>query len=278
MNNGLIFDIRRFSVHDGPGIRTTLFFKGCPLSCWWCHNPESQDTCPEKTIRTRIISEERFEKPEITGRFMTVDEVMDEVLPDQLFYEESGGGVTFSGGEPLMQEVFLTELLQACKQQGLHTVLDTSGYASPDIIAKVAPYVDLFLYDLKLMDHALHKKYTGVSNKSILANLSKLFRTGKKIIFRFPVIPGITDTTENIRLLKEFIVSLTNRQTNNQELSSGGDIFEIHLLPYHSMAREKYRRFSKSNRLPGLPDLLKEDLIPLKQEFESMGGKVVLGG
>ncbi len=209
---------------------------------------------------------------------MTVDEVMDEVLPDQLFYEESGGGVTFSGGEPLMQEVFLTELLQACRQQGLHTVLDTSGYASTDIITKVAPYVDLFLYDLKLMNNALHKKYTGVSNESILSNLSMLSRTGEKIIFRFPVIPGITDTTENIRSLKEFIVSLTYRQTNNQGVSSGGDIFEIHLLPYHSMAREKYRRFSKSNRLPGIPDLLKEDLIPLKQEFESIGGKVVLGG
>jgi len=209
---------------------------------------------------------------------MTTDEVMAEIIPDRMFYEESGGGATFSGGEPLMQEAFLTKLLQACKQQGLHTAIDTSGYASRETIDKVIPFTDLFLYDLKLLNDSLHKKYTGVSNRSILSNLSLILQSRKKVIFRFPVIPGITDTTENIDLLKKFMGSLAHGMTNNPADPSGGPAFEIHLLPYHSMARDKYRRFKKSNKLQGLPDVSKEALIPLKQQLESIGGKVVLGG
>jgi pyruvate formate lyase activating enzyme len=288
-------------VHDGPGIRTTVFFKGCPLSCWWCHNPESQDFKSEKSIRNLILSGERFERSETTGKLMSVDEVMFEVLKDQLFYDESGGGVTFSGGEPLMQEMFLLDLLKACKQKGLHTTLDTSGYAPKKVLENIAEHVDLFLYDLKIIDNTLHKKYTGVSNRSILENLKFLYRTGKNVIIRFPVIPGITDTTENINNMKEFITNHQIPTSSNFQIPTSSNLqiptssnlqiptssnfqiskfsnFQISLLPYHSMAREKYRRFSKINKLKDLPDLKKDELLPLKREFESIGGKVSLGG
>jgi len=266
---GLIFEVRRFCVNDGPGIRTTVFFKGCPLSCWWCHNPESQDFKSETSIRNLILAGERFQRTEITGTFMSVDEVLKEIAQDQMFYDESGGGVTVSGGEPLMQGPFLSGLLKACKQKGIHTALDTSGYAAPGTFDSIADLPDLFLYDLKLMDSELHKHYTGVSNQSILRNLAALFKKKKNVILRVPIIPGITDTPENIRLMKDFIRSLTTGSMMQTE---------IHLLPYHSLAKEKYMRFCKQNKLEELPDLKKEDLIPLKAEFESIGGMVSIGG
>jgi len=269
VNKGLIFDIRRFTVHDGPGIRTTIFFKGCPLKCWWCHNPESQDFKSEESIRKLILSGKRFERSETTGKFMSENEVMFEVLQDQLFYDESGGGVTFSGGEPLMQEPFLHDLLKTCKQKGLHTAVDTSGYAHRSIIEKIADHVDLFLYDLKMINNALHRKYTGVSNRSILENLKFLYSTGKNVMIRFPVIPGITDTTENINDMKEFITNLQIPKFSN---------FQISLLPYHTIARGKYHRFNKINKFQHLSPMKKEELEPLKQEFEKAGLLVKLGG
>jgi len=272
VNKGLIFDIRRFTVHDGPGIRTTVFFKGCPLSCWWCHNPESQDFKSEKSIKNLVVSGESFKTTETTGKFMTVDEVMDEVLKDQVFYDESGGGVTISGGEPMMQEPFLYALLQAARSNGIHTTLDTSGYATPEAMKHVARLVDLFLYDIKIMDKAMHRKYTGVTNKTILENLKTLYASGKKIILRFPVVPGITDTPENILQIKSLINTLPH-----PKIPTSSDL-HIHLLPYHSMAREKYRRFCKSNKLAGLPDMKQEDLMSLKKEFEEAGFTVKIGG
>lgn len=294
MIKGLIFDIRRFTVHDGPGIRTTVFFKGCPLSCWWCHNPESQDFKSEKSIRNLVLEGMKFKHTETTGNFMTVDEVMAEVERDRIFYEESGGGMTFSGGEPMMQESFLFALLHAAKSKGIHTALDTSGYANPKAMQHIAPLVDLFLYDLKIMDDTLHRKYTGVSNKMILENLKFLYGSGKQVILRFPVIPGITDTPENIGQIKEFISTshispLTTHDsplptphspltTPHSPLPTHDSPLTIHLLPYHSIAKEKYRRFCKTNQLEGVHDLSKEDLLPLVKEFEQLGLQVFTGG
>lgn len=202
---------------------------------------------------------------------MTVEEVMAEVEKDHVFYDESGGGVTFSGGEPMMQEPFLYALLRAAKGKGLHTALDTSGYASPKAMQHIAPFADLFLYDIKIVDDGLHRKFTGVSNKTILENLKFLFDSGKQIILRFPVVPGITDTPENIREIKSVINRLQSHRVTESHL-------QINLLPYHSIAKEKYRRFCKINKLEGMPDLKKESLVTLQQEFEQMGLRVVMGG
>ncbi len=269
MNKGLIFDIRRFSVHDGPGIRTTVFFKGCPLSCWWCHNPESRDIRPEQSTKHLALDGRTFEREETTGRWMSVAEVMQEILQDRIFYDESGGGVTFSGGEPMLQVDFLFKLLKACRNEGIHTTLDTSGFSSIASIEKISDWVDLFLYDLKIINEEKHQKYTGVSNKMIIENLRFLYISGKNVILRFPVVPGITDTAENINDMKEVTTHLQIFKSSNLQIS---------LLPYHSMAREKYHRFCKSNILEGIPDLKSADLLPLKAEFESIGLVVTIGG
>lgn len=278
MTKGLVFEIRRFCVHDGPGIRTTLFFKGCPLSCWWCHNPESQDFKPEISVKKLALSGNLFEKTETTGSFMTVNEVMAVIERDRIFYDESNGGVTFSGGEPLMQERFLKELLIRCKQKKLHTAIDTSGYASPTTFDRVSRLADLFLYDLKLAEDALHRKYTGVSNRLILRNLEALIKSGKAVMLRFPVVPGITDTEENVFETKAIINSLIRlRKLHNSQMGEQ-NILQINLLPYHSMAREKYRRFCKTNLLNEIPDLSVDQLLPLKKEFETLEIPVHLGG
>ncbi|MEI7982733.1 MAG: glycyl-radical enzyme activating protein [Bacteroidota bacterium] len=277
MNRGLIFDIRRFSVNDGPGIRTTVFFKGCPLSCWWCHNPESRDFQPETSTKHLISGGKTFDHEEITGKWMTVAEVLEEVLKDRIFYDESGGGVTLSGGEPLLQEAFLVELLKACRQEGLHMALDTSGYSDNLSFTLISGWVDLFLYDLKMINDEKHLEYTGVSNKPILENLRFLYRTGKNVILRYPVIPGITDTIENVNDMKELISHLQIPKSSNPQIVKSPD-FQISLLPFHSLGKEKYRRFSKTNKLSALSDLKKEDLHLLKRAFEAIGGTVHLGG
>ncbi len=264
---GLVFDIRRFCVHDGPGIRTTVFFKGCPLSCWWCHNPESRDVSPETSVRHLSLDGKALDRAEITGKWMTVDEVMTELEQDRIFYEESSGGVTFSGGEPMLQESFLAELLKACRQRGFHTTLDTSGYATREAMEHTASLADLVLFDLKIMNNELHRKYTGVSNQVILGNLKYLHQAGKNLILRVPVIPGITDIPENITGMIAFLAN-----------DLPAPLPPLSLLPYHSLAKEKYRRFSKPNQLQHLPDLIPEDLLPLKKQFEDLGMKVSIGG
>jgi pyruvate formate lyase activating enzyme len=266
-NEGLVFDIRRFSVHDGPGIRTTVFLKGCPLSCWWCHNPESQEVKSEETIKNYKLSDKLFQQTEITGKFMSVAEVMQEVIRDQVFYEESKGGVTFSGGEPLMQESFLRDLLKSSKSLGLHTALDTSGYATLQAIQYIAPWVDLFLFDVKIINDQLHQQYTGVSNVTILANLRYLVQNRFKVILRFPVIPGITDTMENISYLKELLKSLLPLHP-----------ITIDLLPYHDSARNKYCRLERKNKLPDLRTMKPENLLMIAKEIELTGIQVRLGG
>jgi pyruvate formate lyase activating enzyme len=271
VTKGLIFDIRRFSVHDGPGIRTTIFFKGCPLSCWWCHNPESRLKEPEISIKSIRLDGKIYRHKETTGQEMTVREVIREIEKDRIFFDESTGGVTLSGGEPMFQTEFLLELLNELKQQGYHIALDTCGFAEHTEFKKILPYVDLFLFDIKLIDDNEHIKYTGVSNQQILKNLHLLFENQKKVIIRFPIIPGITDSTENINAIKSFLINSLIHQFINSPI-------EIHLLPYHSIAKKKYQRFLFENKMADMKDMRKEDLIQLKREFEESGFSVKIGG
>ncbi len=284
---GLIFDIRRFSVHDGPGIRTTVFMKGCPLSCLWCHNPESRRFRPEVTLKRRTLDDRDVSKPQTTGTWIESSDLIREITRDRIFFEESGGGVTFSGGEPLFQAGFLATVLKVCRAEGIHTAVDTSGYAPGDTLLNIASLTDLFLFDLKLLDRGEHKKFTGVSNKRIKENLKALFSSGKQIQLRFPVIPGITDTRANIEALIDFITKelrpvMTipkSPATTNGSLSTGiiTDPIRISLLPYHSAAREKYRRLNQANPLEHLPDLKPEALVPLQKELELAGLSVNIG-
>jgi len=201
---------------------------------------------------------------------MEVDEVLRELRMDKLFYEESSGGVTFSGGESLMQHEFLLELLKACKMNGLHSAIDTSGFANPKIVKKLIPYTDLFLYDLKLMNEDDHIRFTGVSNKLILENLIYLSSEEKQLLIRIPVIPGITDTKKNISEMKEFLAHLKKENKTTPA-------FKISLLPYHSIAKNKYARFHMENKTEQLKDLTMDSLIPLKNDFEMEGFNVKIG-
>jgi pyruvate formate lyase activating enzyme len=265
--SGLIFNIMRFSLHDGPGIRTTVFLKGCPLRCSWCHNPESQLREPEvihfeeRCIRcgdcvracsygALHLDQQLIHDPDLcqrcgecvnacsiaarqlAGRWMTVPDVLAEVLKDQVFFDESGGDVTVSGGEPLMQAAFVEALLAACRTRRIRTVLDTCGYADSNAIRQVSENVDLFLYDLKLMDCERHQHFTGVKNDLILRNLKMLAGHGRAVIVRVPIIPGVNDDRGNIDALSEFLSPLSLR--------------EIDLLPYHRIGSDKYHRLHLS--------------------------------
>ena len=263
--NGTIFDIKHFAVHDGPGIRQTVFFKGCPLNCWWCHNPESQDINSEKFVRVTKLDEKEFKKEVTVGYKITTEELFKIISGDQVFFEESGGGVTFSGGEPLMQTDFLYKIAKLCKQNNIHTCIDTTGFASEKVIKKITEVTDLFLYDIKLIDNELHKKYTGVPIGKILNNLKWLDQNNKKVILRFPVIPGVTNTERNISEIKSFTKSLKN-------------INQIDLLPYHNISNGKYTRFKKENKMGNTLPLSDTEMKSLKAEFESIGFIVGIGG
>ncbi|MFP4469159.1 MAG: glycyl-radical enzyme activating protein [Bacteroidales bacterium] len=262
---GIVFDIKRFAIHDGPGIRTTVFLKGCPLRCWWCHNPESQELQSEEDVKQVMVDGVRFEKKESIGKQMTVEEVMQVIDKEAVFYTESGGGVTFSGGEPMVQHGFLLELLKACKTGGYHTAVDTCGHASPGHFKMIIPFTDLFLFDLKLINSEGHLKYTGQNNRLILENLDLLLQSERKVTIRIPVIPGINDGEEEINA---FIGHLEKRKS----------IREIHLLPYHAMAKNKYTRFAKDNKLNGLKSMEREELEGMKKRYEEHGFSVKIGG
>lgn len=293
MTKGIVFDIKRFAVHDGPGIRTTIFLKGCPLSCWWCHNPESRDGAPQKTSRHLTLDGNLFEKQEVTGYETDVNTLVCQAESDRIFFEESGGGVTLSGGEPLYQPEFCTELLQALKEKGIHTSLDTTGYTSDEIFNGAIPFTDLFLYDLKLMNEEEHVKYTGVSNSLILQNLKQLFHYGKEVIIRIPVIPGITDNEMNIQTIISFLQSNTGNQSHpdsafptmvHSKLTlpiKGGNTScppDIHLLPYHTVAKNKYRRFRMEEKMGETKPSQPQTLSALKISFEAAGFHVQIEG
>lgn len=297
---GTIFNIQRFSVNDGPGIRTTVFLKGCPLSCAWCHNPESQfpdrqvlykenrclhcgacaEICPQHAI---YMNETVYTDPEscvccgtcleycyaeareIAGQEKTVDELLREIEKDRAFFEESGGGVTLSGGEPLLQPEFIRSVLKECKQRGIHTVLDTCGYAEWSMLETIRPFVDLFLFDLKIMDDARHIKFTGVSNAIILENLKRLSKHGQKIIIRIPIIPGITDDHENLIAMSEFVKNLPGSH-------------KIELLPYHPVAKDKYARLQRPYALENLARPGDEEMVTIKQLLQQFDFEVSSGG
>lgn len=244
---GLIFNIQRFSIHDGPGIRTTVFLKGCNLKCAWCHNPESQS--PKKEIlfyadncarcgRCENIPVEDADficfngARELCGKEMTAQEVLSVVTKDRAFYENSGGGVTFSGGECMLQLDLLTEMLKMCKEKGIHTAVDTAGHIPFESFEKILPYTDLFLYDIKIFDSQKHKQYVGVGNELIFENLKKLFERNAKIWIRIPVIPEVNDSIEEMKKIKEFVLSY-------------GTPEKVELLPYHAMGENKYHAIGK---------------------------------
>ena len=261
-----IFDIKRFAVHDGPGIRTTVFLKGCPLRCAWCHNPESQAMEPVSVDITRKVNGTSVPGKKIYGERMEVDQLMEKVLRDVHFYEESMGGVTFSGGEPLMQADGLVQLLEASKSHGLHTCIDTSGYANWEQFERILPFTDLFLYDLKNMDPELHLKYTGVDNGPILSNADKLLEQGARVIFRIPVIPGINTKTSEVEGMIAFLKERAEMMT------------EVHLLPYHRIAGNKYRRLHMKEHFADVVEPDQQMMHQLKEEFKRTGLEVIIGG
>jgi pyruvate formate lyase activating enzyme len=267
-----VFDVRRYSIHDGPGIRTAVFLKGCPLSCLWCHNPEGQapgfelmhresrcircgacvQTCRQDAIawtddgpvtdRSRCAACGECEDACVAdarqrvGRRVTVEEVVAEVERDRPFYEESGGGVTLTGGEPLFQDAFAAALLEALTLRGIHTALDTCGAASWHAFERVRSHVDLFLYDVKLVDEERHRRFTGASNRLVLANLNALVTLGHRVRLRVPIIPGYTDDDANLKDIADLAASLPR-------------LDGIDLLPYHAAGAEKYGRLGRAYAL-----------------------------
>lgn len=263
---GIIFDIKRFAVHDGPGIRTTVFLKGCPLSCTWCHNPESINVAICEVPKTVRIGNKNFTETETVGCEMSMESLMKELEKEKIFMDESGGGVTFSGGEPILQHNFLNEALLACKNAGMHTAVDTSGYVRWEILEKTARFTDLFLYDIKMMDDTKHQEFTGVSNKIILENLRNLSAMGKNIQVRIPCVPNVTSTDENIAQTIDFLNTLVHKPD------------EVNLLPYHNTASHKYERFGIKNQFEGTKSVMKNELESVKMQFVNSGFNAKIGG
>lgn len=264
---GLIFSIKRYAIHDGPGIRVTFFMKGCPLDCWWCHNPEGKATGQVTTERIDRVGEREFRSEELVGKEYTPEEVLAKAERDRVFMEHSGGGVTFSGGEPLMQPRFLTESLSLLRNAGFHTTVDTSGYADPDVMRSVMQYTSLFLYDIKLLDPDAHRKYTGVDNSLIISNLDMLLEEGAEVILRIPVIPGVTADREFMEQVRLFI-----------ESRRGGRISGINLLPYHKTGISKYRRFGLPDRMETYSQISNGHLDDYISILQPLGIHVKKGG
>jgi len=261
----LVFDLKRYAVHDGPGIRTTVFLKGCPLRCWWCHNPESQSFSSEKIDREDKLGELRMISQQELGKKYSPKQLINELEKDSLFFDESGGGVTFSGGEPMSQIDFLDEALTECKRMEFHTVVDTSAHVSTSSFEKIKDKVNLFLFDLKHMDSSKHKEYIGVGNELILDNLKYLLKAGKKIIIRYPMIPKINDSIDNISSMIGFLRMYAPQ-------------VEINILPYHRIGKDKYKRFNIENKMPDIPSLSSKDCEWVKELFESAGFRTKIGG
>jgi len=297
---GVVGNIQKFSIHDGPGIRSTLFIKGCPLICAWCHNPESisfevqtiwqQDrclgcgdclsACPAQALRINESDIARDKSicrncgecaeacPALAwkrhGYRRGTAEVITDILKDRAFYESSGGGVTLSGGEPLCQPEFSLEALSLLKYQGIHAALDTSGHASWEILERFVPLTDLFLYDIKHLDTVKHRQYMGVDNDLILSNLEKLASRAKEIWVRIPIVPGVNDDEEHILAVGDLIKRL--------------GIKRVHLLPYHGLAENKYRKLDMTYTLGSLEPPSAEKMQQLHNILQEQHLEVHIGG
>lgn len=246
---GKIFNIQKFSINDGPGIRTTVFFKGCPLSCRWCSNPESQN-------RNAAIADAMADET-YCGREVTVEEVMAEVRKDMPFYEESGGGMTLSGGEVLQQMDFAIALIEAARAENIHVAVETTGYTSPERFRRFAPLPDLYLFDFKHYDREMHHQGTGVYNDIILENLRVAVATGREVIARIPVIPG-------------FNTGLLRARGMAQALVDAG-VRTVHLLPFHQFGEKKYEELGVPYEYKGVKQLHPEVLGRYRQEFVDRG-------
>ncbi|MFX1570184.1 MAG: glycyl-radical enzyme activating protein [Promethearchaeota archaeon] len=298
---GIIFDIQNYAIYDGPGIRTLIFLKGCPLKCVWCQNPESQkltpqisyfeekcvkcatciNACPNNALqlhKNKIVRNEELcttcgtcvevcpnQVMEMVGKEILVEELVEIVIRDKPFFDNSGGGVTISGGEPTMQIRFLLEILKILKEKGIHTAIETCGYFNDDILEELTKYVDLFLFDIKHIDSLTHKEYTGVANDKILANFSALYLKigNERIIPRIPVIPGVNTDEDTIRSIASFL--------NN--LNYNGP---IHLMPYNKLAKTKYEKVGMGNLYRDMDELSEEDLQNITRIFQQYSYHVVI--
>lgn len=300
MHTGLVFNIQKYSIHDGPGIRTTVFLKGCPLRCQWCHNPESRTAGPElswsesRCVRCgqcwEVCRQAAAVRPdsaevdrqrcircgmcvavcptgarELVGRQRTVQEVMAEILQDRIFYDESGGGVTLSGGEPLMQPEFAHQLLAMCRAEGLHTALDTCGYGRREDVLALADVTDLFLYDVKILDDDRHRQYTGVSNAVILENLMALCEVRANVWIRVPVVPAFNDDVRDVEATAAWVASL-------------GNIRQLYLLPYHALGTNKAERLGLVPPTAPTAGPADDHLEALAERARAYGLVVQIGG
>lgn len=297
---GIVFDIQRFSLHDGPGIRTIVFLKGCPLKCIWCSNPESQkfsqeimfnaakcidcgtceDVCPQGAVSEnnqiyrihtqlcdlcgRCCEQCPTQALKWSGKPLRVSAVLAEIEKDRAFYESSGGGVTFSGGEPLGQPAFLKMLLTKCRSRDIHTAVETCGFVRWAYLQDILAVTDLFLYDLKHMDPAAHERITGYDNRLILENIEKLSRCGATVVVRMPVVPGLNDSEKNLNDTAELMTKL--------------GIHEIHLLPYHNFGESKYAMLGKDYALKDADAVSDPGLETPRRLFERHGVIVNIGG
>ena len=264
---GLIFNVKRYSIHDGPGIRVTFFMKGCPLSCMWCHNPEGISPFPGNITRKNRVGDREFSNNEEVGKYYQVEDILDILEKERVFIDESKGGVTFSGGEPMAQLEFLLNALKSCKAKGFHTAVDTSGYSYPQSYESILPFTDLFLFDIKHLDEVKHKEFTGVSNTLILDNYRFLLESGRDIIVRVPVIPGYNVDNPYLESLKHFL-----------ETTKTGSLKKICLLPFHKIGSSKYKRFNIPYRMESIEPPSGEKMKELKNYFSDMGVKVKIGG
>lgn len=264
---GLIFSVKRYSVHDGPGIRVTFFMKGCPLNCRWCHNPEGISPFPEEVEQTRKIGDREFTETVIAGEDYSLSDITGILRKEDVFIKQSGGGVTFSGGEPMLQPEFLLAALKECRREGYHTAIDTSGFAAEDQFRMMIPHTDMFLFDLKHLDEKRHIELTGVSNRLILSNYMFLLNSGKDMIIRIPVIPGCNDEPEHLEKLRDFI-----KQTGKVNLK------KICLLPYHKTGSSKYKRFGREYMMSNTEQPSRERMSELKRYFSETGINTKIGG
>jgi len=294
MSEGIVFNVQRFSIHDGPGIRTTVFLKGCPLRCFWCHNPEGLRSGPELQVFPRLCiacgacgavcsegaqvieggrhefrrdlckgcgrcAQECFSGALVlVGRCMSVREVMEQILADRPFYEQSGGGVTLSGGEPLLQKRFAGSLLESCRKEGLHTAVETAGYYAWETLEEILPLVDLVMMDLKHMDTAKHRLATGVGNELILETARRLAGTETQILFRVPVIPGVNDTPEAVGGIATFVRDLSRKRDRDMTIG-------LELLPFHPLGSDKYASLGMDDPAAGMNALPRERLEELER-------------